>query len=137
MDNKRHIVAITAFIKNSAGDKFLILKRNKDEIAYPGKWSFPGGKIEKGQTVLETLKREVFEETGLEIYDSIEYLKDYTFIRPDGYNVVGFCFLVKAKTDDVKISKDFDYFKWILPNELKNFDYIEGMEDEVELVFRL
>ncbi len=136
MDNKKHIVAITAFIKNTAGDKFLIIKRNQDEIAFPGKWSFPGGKLEKGQTILETLKREVLEETGLEIEDYKEYLKDYTFIRPDEHSVVGICFIVKAKSEKVSISKDFEDFKWITPEELNNFDYISGMEEEVNLAFK-
>ncbi len=135
MDNKKHIVAITALIKNKAKDKFLIIKRHKNEIAFPGKWAFPGGKVERGQTVLETLKREVLEEVGLEIGDYKKYLEDYTFVRPDGHNVVGFCFEVIAKSENVKISKDFEDFKWIKPEELSSFDHIEGMEEEVSIAF--
>jgi len=86
--DKKHVVAITAFIKNNTEDKFLIVKRSKNEIAYPSKWSFPGGKLEKGQSVMETLKREVLEEVGLEIEDYKYYLKDFTFLRPDGHNVI-------------------------------------------------
>ena len=135
MDDKKHIVAVTAFIKNNTGNKFLIVKRHENEIAYPGKWAFPGGKVEKGQTILETLKREVLEETGLEIEDYKYYLKDYTFARPDGHNVVGICFIVKSNSENVKISKDFEDFAWITPEDLKNFDYIPGMEEEVKLAF--
>ena len=135
MENKKHIVAITALIKNEAKDKFLIVKRHKNEIAYPGKWAFPGGKVEKGQTVLETLKREVLEEVGLKIEDYKKYLEDYTFIRPDNHNVVGFCFEVIAKSEDVKLSEDFEGFKWVKPEEFNNFDHIEGMEEQVNIAF--
>jgi 8-oxo-dGTP diphosphatase len=135
MENKKHIVAVTAFIKNKAGDKFLVVKRSRNEIAYPRKWAFPGGKLEKGQTILETLKREVKEEVGLEIENCKKFLDDYTFIRPDGHNVVGLCFLVIAKSEDVKISKDFDDFKWITPKELSRIDHIDGMEEEVKKAF--
>lgn len=135
MEDKKHIVAITALIKNKAGDKFLIVKRHKNEIAFPGKWAFPGGKVEKGQNILETLKKEIMEEVGLEIEDFKKFLKDYTFIRPDGHNVVGFCFEVITKTEDVTISEDFEDFKWITPEELLDFDYIKGMEEEVKNVF--
>ncbi len=135
MDHKKHIIAITAFIKNSEGNKFLILKRSKDEIAFPGKWSFPGGKLEKTETVMQTLRREVFEEAGLEIEDSKKYLKDFTFIRPDGHNVVGFNFLVIAKHEKVSLGPGFDDFKWVTVEEFKNFDHIEGMEEEVKEAF--
>ena len=135
MSNKEHIVAITAFIKNKAGDKFLIAKRAHNEIAFPGKWAFPGGKVERGQSILETLKREVEEEVGLEIEDEKKYLKDFTFIRPDDRNVVGFCFLVKTKHENIVLSKDFEEFAWITPEELKQYDCIDGMEEEVKIAF--
>lgn len=136
MDNKKHIIAVTAFIKNHVGDKFLIVKRSNNEIAFPGKWAFPGGKVEKGETILEALKREVLEEVGLEIEEYKEYLKDYTFVRPDGHNVIGICFIVMAKNDNVRISnKDFEEFSWVTPKELNDYDYITGMEEEVKLAF--
>jgi len=131
-----HIVAINALIKSASKDKFLVLKRHMNEIAYPGKWAFPGGKAEKGETVLETLKREVLEEAGLEIEDYKKYLRDFTFIRPDNKNVIGLCFEVIARSEDVRIPDDFEDYKWIKPEELSDLDYIEGMEKEVELAFQ-
>ena len=135
MENKKHIVAVSALIKNRKGDRFLIIKRCRDEIAYPGKWAFPGGKVEKGQTILEALKREISEEVGLDIEDYKRFLKDYTFVRPDGHNVVGLCFLVLAKSDDVKLSGDFEDSRWISPEELSSYDHIEGLEEEVSKAF--
>ncbi|MDO8582257.1 MAG: NUDIX domain-containing protein [bacterium] len=135
MDKKLHIVAITAFIKDTSKDKFLVVKRSNHEIAYPGKWAFAGGKAERGETILTTLKREVLEEVGLEIQDSTRYLKDYTFIRPDDQNVIGFCFEVIAKSENVKIAKDFDEYRWVTREEFLKLDYIPGMEEEVNAAF--
>ncbi len=137
MENRKHIVAISALIKNQTGDKFLIIKRNKGEIAYPGKWCYPGGKLEKGETIMQALDREVLEEVGLEIEDSKKFVKDHTFIRPDGHNVLGLIFLVKANTHKVKLADEFDDYKWVTPEEFKNYDYIKGMEEEVKIAFEL
>ncbi len=135
MDDKKHIVAVTAFIKNKEGDKFLVVKRNKNEIAYPGLWSFPGGKVEKKETVFQALQREVAEEVGLEIEEHKKFIKDYTFVRPDGHNVVGFCFEVVAKSENVRLSPEFEDWKWITPGELVSLRHIDGMEEEVMIVF--
>ena len=136
MDDKKHIVAVNAFIKSIKGDRFLIVKRHSKEIGYPGKWAFPGGKMERGQDIMETLNKEVKEEVGLKIEDSKVFLDDFTFVRKDSHNVIGLIFLVRAKSEDVKLSKDFEDFKWITPDELEDYDYIKGMEKTVKTAFR-
>lgn len=47
------------------GERFLLIQRGRPP--FQGFWSLPGGGIELGETVEEALKREVREETGLEI----------------------------------------------------------------------
>ena len=42
----------------------LIIKRNENDVLYPGAWEFPGGHLEKGETLKDTLKRELEEEIG-------------------------------------------------------------------------
>jgi len=120
-----HIVAINAVIKKQDEPKILMLKRNIHEIAYPGKWALPGGKAEKGEYVMDVLRREVLEETGLDIETEKHFLYDFTFIRPDDYNVIGFAFLVKAKSEKVKIDKDFDDYKWVDLEEVDKLDCID------------
>lgn len=47
-------------------DLILIARRGKDENL-PGKWEFPGGKIEKGESPEACLKREIKEELNIDI----------------------------------------------------------------------
>ena len=59
----RPIVAVAAVIFK--GDKVLLAKRATEPSK--GKWSLPGGAGELGERHLEALKREIREETGIEI----------------------------------------------------------------------
>ena len=53
------MVAVTALIFNR-NDEILLIERTDNK-----KWSFPGGGLELREKVMDCLKREVFEETGL------------------------------------------------------------------------
>ena len=48
-------------------DKVLIGKRKLTNPNHPGKWEFPGGKMEKGETIDETIIREFKEELDIDI----------------------------------------------------------------------
>ena len=49
----------------SDGDRIVLIKRGGEP--YRGWWGLPGGAVELGETVVEALRREVWEETGLEV----------------------------------------------------------------------
>jgi len=57
----RHIVVSAAVIER--GDAFLLTRRAND-AHLGGRWEFPGGKVEAGETLAETLVREMREELG-------------------------------------------------------------------------
>ncbi len=48
------------------GDKFLVIQR-AEHIRAGGKYCFPGGTIEEGETPKETVVRELYEELGIEV----------------------------------------------------------------------
>lgn len=59
-------VGVGVMIRNSKG-KFLLLKRSMNAKNERGKWCFPGGEVEFGETLFEAAKRETMEEAGIEI----------------------------------------------------------------------
>jgi ADP-ribose pyrophosphatase YjhB (NUDIX family) len=58
------LVGVGAVIWNADG-QVLLIRRTKAPGA--GHWSLPGGKVERGETLEQALRREVREETGLEV----------------------------------------------------------------------
>jgi 8-oxo-dGTP pyrophosphatase MutT (NUDIX family) len=102
------------FNETDSGKKFLLLN-------YPsGHWDFVKGNIEKGESLQQTVIREIREETDItdvEFVDGFEDKIEYHYQR-DGdlvHKEVVF-FLAKTKTTDVKISHEHLGFVWL------NFD---------------
>lgn len=59
-------VGVGALIQNQ-NREILFLHKNANAKNEPGKWGFPGGEVEFGETLEQTVKREVMEEVGVEI----------------------------------------------------------------------
>ena len=62
MIETRHLGVYGIIIKD---DKILLVKKSRG--AYTGMYDLPGGSIEHGEKPIETLKRELMEETGMEV----------------------------------------------------------------------
>ena len=60
-----HFVPVTAAIEKDG--KFLLVKRSEKEANYPGKWLFPGGKVEDQESLETAVERECLEELGLRV----------------------------------------------------------------------
>lgn len=65
MKSRNIIVALECFVKKDG--KYLMLHRNSDKKILPNVWLAPGGKIEFNEGLFECARREIREETGLEI----------------------------------------------------------------------
>jgi 8-oxo-dGTP diphosphatase len=108
--------------------KYLLIERAPAEANYPGLWAFPGGKVETGETAVQTIWREVEEETGLPLTDETAFLDTYYF-----KNTVGFAFLVRAKHNRVKVSPEINDFRWVSSlNELQELPCIPGIHNHLK-----
>lgn len=63
--NSGEIISVGVGAVVFRGDDVLVIKRGKPP--FEGQWSIPGGGLEHGERVIDAVRREVHEETGLEI----------------------------------------------------------------------
>ncbi len=127
-------IATKAFIVHQG--KVLIVKESDDyqDGANHGKYDVPGGRIQPGQRFDESLKREVKEETGLEIK-----IKQPFFVsewRPvvnnEQWQIIGIFFECSTENDKVILSQDHDDYLWIEPKEYQNYSLIENLRNAFE-----
>lgn len=111
----------------------VIFRKENNEIYYlllhyeAGHWDFPKGHVEEGESEVETVKREVKEETGIEDIKIIKGFKEwikYFFRSTYGlkkekrkkaslvFKIVTF-YLAETKTKEVKISFEHIGYKWL------------------------
>jgi mutator protein MutT len=98
--------------------KILIAQRAKEGVDL-GKWEFPGGKVEAGETLEECLKRELFEELGIQAQVG-EYLCTSTFQHKD--SLFDMCaFKVPSYEGEISLT-EHSAMAWVTPAELYNYD---------------
>ncbi len=104
--------AVAGIIFNE--DEFLLMKK---QGTWTG-WQFPQGKIDKGESPEQAVKREIEEETGLkdiEIVKKLPYKNDYWF-KENNQTIHKFLtfYLVRAnkKKQDINLSREHSDFKW-------------------------
>ena len=66
------LIPVAAGVLIDERGRLLIAQRPVGKVA-AGKWEFPGGKIEAGETVTEALRRELIEELGVTIAEAHEW----------------------------------------------------------------
>lgn len=101
--------------------KALLIRRGKDPLK--GDWSLPGGAVELGETLVEAVKRELREETGLEA-EVGEIIGVFDRIYPDGsgrteYHYVLVDFLCRPLGGSATAAGDVDAAQWFRRDEIE------------------
>jgi len=122
-------VGVKALLLNKEG-KYLILHRNIDvypEVNNP--WDIVGGRIDTGTSLLDNLKREIFEETKLELLDTPKLIAAQDILKEDKH-VVRLTYIANIEGEPV-LETEHDAFKWLSLEELK---VLPGLDSYVKKV---
>ena len=103
--------------------KILLLKIRSRSAHDACKWEIPGGKVKKCEYFDEALKREYFEETGLEVDVASLYnvvRKDYTACKTsEEVKSIQLVMKVTCQSDEVTISEEHDDYGWFGLDEIE------------------
>jgi len=118
--NSSHII-----IFNKKGQA-LLLKRAINDEWEPDKWSIPGGKREKGETIHQNIVREVMEETNLVIFPKfVKYL-------PEISEKLNHIFFMTSKFEgNIKLDKENSDYIWIMPENIIEKLSVPNLKQEV------
>lgn len=142
---KAHYLVVTGVVVKDG--KYLITRRASTEKAFPNQWTVPGGKLEMSDytkrskdtsahwyNIFENLlKREVMEEVGLEI-KNIGYLTSLAYLRSDNIPTIIISLYADHSSGKVKLCSALTEFAWVTLKEAKNYDLIEGIYEELEML---
>lgn len=107
-DNEYHMIVL-GIVQRRDG-KYLITKRKQNKTWGPGLWEVPGGACISMESPEEAAKREVMEETGIDVsHLSDTYCFSYRRNNPgtgDNYFVDIFKFVLDFNESDIRICKD-------------------------------
>jgi len=132
----RPILGVGALILR--GDEILLVKRGKEPLK--GLWSLPGGAVETGESLVEALRREVHEETGLEIEAGpVVEIFERILSDEDGrtrHHYVLIDYLCRATGGDLKAGDDASQVRWIARQQLGAYPLTAGTLPVIEKAFR-
>lgn len=112
---------VAAIICDSMENKTRIFSTARGYGEFEGKWEFPGGKIEEGETPREALKREIREELDTEIevgdlIDTIEY--DYPT-----FHLSMQCFWAEVISGHLEL-KEAEAARWLTADAIDSVEWL-------------
>lgn len=131
LNDDEHVAVGVIYIENNNGE-FLI---QKTSIEKGGQFSSTGGHVSSGETPLSSIKREVEEEIGIDIYDDeVIELGYLLYDKPLRYM---FYLKKDINLDDVKVQKEeVDYVKYMSVDEINRLIEEEQLLKSHGIIFK-
>lgn len=111
-----------------ADSRLLALRRSKTDPTRPLTWDLPGGEVEFGEDLAESIKREVREEAGISL-PAVTLLDVLGWINPEGEYWISIGYTAEVPQDaQVTLSFEHDRFEWLSPEEFLTRDSSERIK---------
>ncbi|MBD0834477.1 (deoxy)nucleoside triphosphate pyrophosphohydrolase [Aestuariibaculum suncheonense] len=115
----KKVNVVAAIIRHD--DKILCVQRGENKLSYISKkYEFPGGKIEEGETLEDTIIREIKEELEMDIKTEKPFIT-VNHQYPD-FHLTMHTFICSCEDPTLTLTEHINY-KWLKPSELKDLDW--------------
>jgi 8-oxo-dGTP diphosphatase len=129
-----HPIPIVRAIISDAGGRVLLLRRASSTHENGG-WCLPGGKVDYGQTIMDSLARELAEETSLElVVADFFYFQDSLPLFPGGMHCINFYFICQAK-GELQLNDESSDHAWISRSDINNYNIVFRNDEAVHRFF--
>ncbi len=126
-------ISVKALVSNEKG-MYLVIKRAN---AYPGetepRWDIPGGRLNPGETLEQTIRREVKEETGLELTSEPEIIHAQDILRVADKHTVRLTYKVNAKGEVELNTGEHTEYQWLSVADIKSLHHDMYLSPVLEL----
>ena len=121
---------VCAIVQDEKG-RFLVAQRASGSLA--GKWEFPGGKVENGETPQQACERELEEELGVQVKAGNVLLTHQINIASGAFELL----FIEARWlwGEFK-AKEHAELRWLRPTDLSELDWLDGDLPMVEAIQR-
>ncbi len=126
----RSYIAVKALIKNK--DSFLILKTaDSDQNNNLSGWETPGGRLEVGEEIVNGLKREIKEETGLSVKIFFPFNAFSANVGKED-SIVGINYLAEYIGGEIRIdTNEHSRYQWINISDIRKLKDSIGLQKEI------
>ncbi len=108
------------------GDDILLMKRAANRRVFPNRYNGVGGHIERGEDPYTSAKREILEETGLEV-ESLQLRAIYNIDAGEDTGIILFVFTGTSQSRVVSHNTEEGTLHWIPQNEILNLELVEDL----------
>jgi 8-oxo-dGTP pyrophosphatase MutT (NUDIX family) len=127
------VLAVAAIVFR--GDRVLALRRSRHRDAGAGLWETISGRVERDEDLVEAVRREALEETGLAIDVDPRPVDAYTMTRGDAPMVL-VLYRGRSEEGEVALSAEHDAYAWCTPSEFAAKTTLDRLARAVERAAR-
>jgi 8-oxo-dGTP diphosphatase len=109
------LVTQKIIIKNQEG-KILALRRSKTDPSKPLSWDLPGGIVERGENIQDSILREVKEESGIQV-EKPQLFDVFDFVTEQGTYLICIGYITESISTEVVLSYEHDQYEWLTKDE--------------------